>query len=103
MDQIPEVEYWKQLLQLKMWLFRGDLERSRRLPTLLHISAQTMLGDLSVLSTVDNPLDLTLFDMGSWINAETVTLDGGEFRMLAGEFNKLRKVSLLFFAFCFLL
>ena len=28
----------------------------------------------------------------SWINAETVTLDGGEFRMLAGEFNKLRKV-----------
>ena len=93
MDQIPEVEYWKQILQLKMWLFRGDLERSRRLPTLLHISAQTMLGDLSVLSTVDNPLDLTLFDMGSWINAETVTLDGGEFRMLAGEFNKLRKVS----------
>ena len=39
-------------------------------------------------------LNLTLFDMGSWINAETVTLDGGEFRMLAGEFNKLRKVLL---------
>ena len=26
------------------------------------------------------------------MNAETVTLDGGEFRSLAGEFNKLREV-----------
>ena len=31
----------------------------------------------------------------SWVNAETVTLDGGEFRMLAGEFNKLRQVELV--------
>ena len=31
----------------------------------------------------------------SWVNAETVTLDGGEFRMLAGEFNKLRQVEIV--------
>ena len=38
----------------------------------------------------------------SWINAETVTLDGGEFRSLAGEFNKLRKVMFLFDLFVWL-
>lgn len=31
-------------------------------------------------------------DYSSWMNAETVTFDGGEFRSLAGEFSKLREV-----------
>ena len=31
-------------------------------------------------------------DYSSWLNSESVTFDGGEFRSLAGEFNQLRKV-----------
>jgi len=31
-------------------------------------------------------------DYASWLNAESVTFDGGEFRSLAGEFNQLRRV-----------
>ena len=31
-------------------------------------------------------------DYASWLNTESVTFDGGEFRSLAGEFNQLKKV-----------
>ena len=31
-------------------------------------------------------------DYASWLNAESITFDGGEFRSLAGEFNQLKKV-----------
>merc|ERR1719232_1567076 len=47
------------------------------------------------LGEVEEIANLALYlcsDYASWINAETVTLDGGEFRSLAGEFNKLREV-----------
>ena len=31
-------------------------------------------------------------DYASWLNAESITFDGGEFRSLAGEFNQLKNV-----------
>jgi len=60
--------------------------------------AKIMLEQIPVgrIGEIEEIANLTTFlcsDYGSWINAETVTLDGGEFRQLAGEFNKLRKIT----------
>jgi len=61
-------------------------------------AAATMLdtipeGRLGEIEEIANLATFLCSDYASWINAETVTLDGGEFRSLAGEFNKLRKVT----------
>jgi len=48
------------------------------------------------IGEIEEMANLTTFlcsDYASWINSETITLDGGEFRSLAGEFNELRKVT----------
>ncbi len=47
------------------------------------------------MGEVDELANLATFlcsDFANWISAETVTLDGGEFRSLAGEFSRLRRV-----------
>jgi len=61
-------------------------------------AARTMMdqipeGRLGEIEEIANLATYLCSDYASWINAETVTLDGGEFRMLAGEFNKLRQVT----------
>jgi len=61
-------------------------------------AARTMMdqipeGRLGEIEEIANLATYLCSDYASWINAETVTLDGGEFRSLAGEFNKLRKVT----------
>jgi 2,4-dienoyl-CoA reductase len=38
-------------------------------------------------------LDFNVLFQQFWFVFQTVTLDGGEFRSLAGEFNQLRKVT----------
>jgi len=50
-------------------------------------------GRLGEIEEIANLATFLCSDYSSWINAETVTLDGGEFRSLAGEFNKLRQVT----------
>jgi len=49
-------------------------------------------GRLGETEEIANLATYMCSDYASWLNAETVTFDGGEFRSLAGEFNKLRKV-----------
>lgn len=61
-------------------------------------AGRTMMGQIPVgrIGEIEEIANLATFlcsDYGSWISAETVTLDGGEFRQLAGEFNKLQKVT----------
>jgi len=60
--------------------------------------AKTMMDQLPVgrLGEKEEIANLATFlcsDYASWINSETVTLDGGEYRCLAGEFNKLLKIT----------
>jgi len=50
-------------------------------------------GRLGEVEEIANLATYLCSDFASWINAETVTLDGGEFRSLAGEFNKLRMIT----------
>ncbi|TRY61436.1 hypothetical protein TCAL_02149 [Tigriopus californicus] len=49
-------------------------------------------GRLGEVNEIANLASYLCSDYASWVNTETVTLDGGEFRSLAGEFNKLRMV-----------
>merc|ERR1719215_2175374 len=49
-------------------------------------------GRLGEIEEIANLATFLCSDYSSWINTETVTLDGGEFRSLAGEFNKLREI-----------
>jgi len=49
-------------------------------------------GRLGEVEEIANLATYLCSDYASWVNAETVTLDGGEFRGLAGEFNKLMEV-----------
>jgi len=51
------------------------------------------VGRLGEIEEIGNLATFLCSDYSSWINAETVTLDGGEFRSLAGEFNKLRMIT----------
>jgi len=51
------------------------------------------VGRLGEIEEIANLATFMCSDYASWINAETVTLDGGEFRSLAGEFNKLRMIT----------
>merc|ERR1719391_1945615 len=50
-------------------------------------------GRLGEIEEIANLATYLCSDFASWINAETVTLDGGEFRSLAGEFNKLKMIT----------
>jgi len=50
-------------------------------------------GRIGEIAEIANLATFMCSDYASWINTETVTLDGGEFRSLAGEFNKLREVT----------
>jgi len=54
---------------------------------------QIPVGRIGEIEEIANLATFLCSDFGSWINSETVTLDGGEFRNLAGEFNKLRKIT----------
>merc|ERR1719435_67620 len=54
---------------------------------------QMPVGRLGEIEEIANLATFLCSDFGSWINSETVTFDGGEFRQLAGEFNKLRKIT----------
>jgi len=54
---------------------------------------QIPVGRIGEIEEIANLATFLCSDFASWINAETVTLDGGEFRNLAGEFNKLRKIT----------
>ena len=61
-------------------------------------AGKTMMDQISVgrIGEIEEIANLATFlcsDFGSWISAETVHLDGGEFRQLAGEFNKLKKIT----------
>merc|ERR1712186_133779 len=49
-------------------------------------------GRMGEVEEIANLATYLCSDYASWINAETVTLDGGEFRSMAGEFNKLREI-----------
>merc|ERR1711997_966156 len=51
------------------------------------------VGRLGEVEEIANLATYLCSDYASWINSETVTLDGGEFRQLAGEFNKLQKIT----------
>lgn len=50
-------------------------------------------GRIGEIEEIANLATFLCSDYASWINTETVTLDGGEFRSLAGEFNKLREIT----------
>jgi len=54
---------------------------------------QIPVGRIGEIEEIANLATFLCSDFASWVNAETVTLDGGEFRNLAGEFNKLRKIT----------
>merc|ERR1712083_727252 len=54
---------------------------------------QIPVGRIGEIEEIANLATFLCSDFGSWINSETVTLYGGEFRNLAGEFNKLRKIT----------
>lgn len=58
-----------------------------------HAKEVIPVGRMGEIEELANLATFLCSDYASWINAETVTLDGGEFRSLAGEFNQLRKVS----------
>jgi len=49
-------------------------------------------GRCGEVEEISNLATYMCSDYASWLNTETVTFDGGEFRSLAGEFNLLRKV-----------
>jgi len=49
-------------------------------------------GRLGEVEEIANLATYMCSDYSSWLNSESVTFDGGEFRSLAGEFNQLRKV-----------
>merc|ERR1712080_217073 len=51
------------------------------------------VGRLGEIEEIANLATFVCSDYGSWINTESITFDGGEFRALAGEFNKLLKVT----------
>ena len=51
------------------------------------------VGRIGEIEEIANLATFLCSDYASWINSETVTLDGGEFRQLAGEFNKLQKIT----------
>ena len=55
--------------------------------------SQIPVGRIGEIEEIANLATFLCSDYGSWINSETVTLDGGEFRQLAGEFNKLQKIT----------
>jgi len=50
-------------------------------------------GRIGEIEEIANLATFLCSDYASWINSDTITLDGGEFRSLAGEFNKLREVT----------
>merc|ERR1712025_899458 len=54
---------------------------------------QIPAGRIGEIEEIANLATFLCSDYASWINADTITLDGGEFRQLAGEFNKLKKVT----------
>lgn len=49
-------------------------------------------GRLGEVEEISNLATFICSDYASWLNAESITFDGGEFRSLAGEFNQLKKV-----------
>jgi len=49
-------------------------------------------GRLGEVEEISNLATFMCSDYASWLNAESITFDGGEFRSLAGEFNQLKKV-----------
>ena len=49
-------------------------------------------GRLGETEEIANLATYMCSDYASWLNAESVTFDGGEFRSLAGEFSRLREV-----------
>ena len=55
--------------------------------------SQIPAGRIGEIEEIANLATFLCSDYASWINSETVTLDGGEFRQLAGEFNKLQKIT----------
>merc|ERR1712226_597040 len=55
--------------------------------------SQIPVGRIGEIEEIANLATFLCSDYASWINSETVTLDGGEFRQLAGEFNKLQQVT----------
>ena len=55
--------------------------------------SQIPVGRIGEIEEIANLATFLCSDYASWINSETVTLDGGEFRQLAGEFNKLQKIT----------
>jgi len=50
------------------------------------------VGRLGEVEEIANLATYMCSDYASWLNTESVTFDGGEFRSLAGEFNQLKKV-----------
>ena len=55
--------------------------------------SQIPVGRIGEIEEIANLATFLCSDYASWINSETVILDGGEFRQLAGEFNKLQKIT----------
>ena len=54
---------------------------------------QIPAGRIGEIEEIANLATFVCSDYASWVNTETVTLDGGEFRGLAGEFNKLKQIT----------
>lgn len=50
-------------------------------------------GRLGEVAEIANLASYLVSDYASWLTGDTITLDGGEFNALAGEFNMLRKVT----------
>lgn len=50
------------------------------------------VGRLGEIEEIANLATYMCSDYASWLNTESITFDGGEFRSLAGEFNQLKKV-----------
>lgn len=50
-------------------------------------------GRLGTVEEIANLASYMVSDYSSWMSGDTVTLDGGEFNALAGEFNALRRVT----------
>merc|ERR1711997_533181 len=50
------------------------------------------VGRLGEIEEISNLATFMCSDYASWLNAESITFDGGEFRSLAGEFNQLKNV-----------
>merc|ERR1712179_11475 len=49
-------------------------------------------GRMGEVEEISNLATFICSDYASWLNAESITFDGGEFRSLAGEFNQLKNV-----------